>query len=93
MPILDRTDKINSIADLPGSLLLIYLNPGFFTTDLHNMDLQLEPHLSDLLLVVNGVSYIVNLGHAETGTTAMLRWYAVMIPAGSDIHDYLVPQS
>lgn len=86
-PLTGRSGRLDSLADLAGSVILIHLQPGINA----GMDPDLLSHvrLLSLTLSIDNATYTVRIQRLRTGVSPLFRWYELRIPVGMDFRSYL----
>jgi hypothetical protein len=75
---ISRSGRLYSIADLPGSTILIHLLPDFFAVD--HPGLLETAHLDELALTIDGARYGIALKEAFVGNAPFFPYYEIRVP-------------
>jgi len=84
-----RSGRLDSLADLAGSVVLIHLQPDIRLGS--NFNLLANVRLQSLSLSIDNAMYTVQMHKLRTGVSPLFRWYELRIPVNADFRAYLTP--
>ena len=84
-----RTGRLDSIADLPGSFILIHLIPDFFFPILPNSVPLAQ--VTGVALNIDGAHRRFSLDKAHKGAAPLFNYYEISVPNNWPVNRYFIP--